>query len=478
MRQFHIQHGREIDEFECCETQENSNAKKGFMKSQHGFEIKVMRNIRKFNQILGFYMPSMFHLHVHTESNITNWKAWDDETQCTFLHEYIHFLQDISTVMGLYNIYVLGECLADVVNQVYQMNDSEITVPIQLIPSTNNVYNNSIVNTVVAGSFNLPDGVDEDNLMITGKANVIPNIQNMNGKNIDLSMIHVPYQGGGNFLLGNYHISESMAYIGEKIMYGGRPSVIQPSPNYPYDVVRQLAQFYSPKLSNNLPLLFSLCDLSLTFSHAGKILIHFFDQYIKDGCPTDWRAYIVDVISRTNASAVNGVGSYSKALNEIKDLAIESLDKRFKGVNYDDIRRWYYNIINRIVTCRLNNPLFLVDFIQAGELKKNPVFEQLLKNIGTPVLTNDYHHTYFTDKVHGCHLKKRRAQFLQAAGSITYALLDAEFPCDLRYQCKAEGRCIDRDCVRAPWKHARRINPCPYGHLWYGWKLRKKSLKS
>ncbi len=448
------------------------------MKSQHGFEIKVMRNIRKFNQILGFYMPSMFHLHVHTESNITNWKAWDDETQCTFLHEYIHFLQDISTVMGLYNIYVLGECLADVVNQVYQMNDSEITVPIQLIPSTNNVYNNSIVNKVVAGSFNLPDGVDEDNLMITGKANVIPNIQNMNGKNIDLSKIHVPYQGGGNFLLGNYHISESMAYIGEKIMYGGRPSVIQPSPNYPYDVVRQLAQFYSPKLSNNLPLLFSLCDLSLTFSHAGKILIHFFDQYIKDGCPTDWRAYIVDVISRTNASAVNGVGSYSKALNEIKDLAIESLDKRFKGVNYDDIRRWYYNIINRIVTCRLNNPLFLVDFIQAGELKKNPVFEQLLKNIGTPVLTNDYHHTYFTDKVHGCHLKKRRAQFLQAAGSITYALLDAEFPCDLRYQCKAEGRCIDRDCVRAPWKHARRINPCPYGHLWYGWKLRKKSLKS
>lgn len=448
------------------------------MKSQHGFEIKVMRNIRKFNQILGFYMPSMFHLHVHTESNITNWKAWDDETQCTFLHEYIHFLQDISTVMGLYNIYVLGECLADVVNQVYQMNDSEITVPIQLIPSTNNVYNNSRVNKVVAGSFNLPDGVDEDNLMITGKANVIPNIQNMNGKNIDLSMIHVPYQGGGDFLLGNYHISESMAYIGEKIMYGGRPSVIQPSPNYPYDVVRQLAQFYSPKLSNNLPLLFSLCDLSLTFSHAGKILIHFFDQYIKDGCPTDWRAYIVDVISRTNASTVNGVGSYSKALNEIKDLAIESLDKRFKGVNYDDIRRWYYNIINRIVTCRLNNPLFLVDFIQAGELKKNPVFEQLLKNIGTPVLTNDYHHTYFTDKVHGCHLKKRRAQFLQAAGSITYALLDAEFPCDLRYQCKAEGRCIDRDCVRAPWKHARRINPCPYGHLWYGWKLRKKSLKS
>ena len=435
-----------------------------------------MRNTRRYNTTLGFYMPSMFHLHVHTENDIANWKTWDDETQCTFLHEYIHFMQDISTVMGLYNIYVLGECLADVVNRVYQTKDSEIRVPIQLVPGTNNVYNNSMVNEEVAGTFNLPDGVDEDNLVITGKANVIPNIQNMNGKKIDLSMIQVPYQGGGDFMLGNYHISESMAYIGEEIMYGGTPDVVQPSPNYPYDVVRQLAYFYSPKLSNNLPLLFSLCDLSLTFSHAGKALIHFFDQYIKDGCPTDWRTYIVDVISRTKASAVNGVSTYSKALNDIKDLAIISLDKRFKGFNYEDIRRWYYNIINRIMNCRLQNPLFMVDFIQAGELKTNPRFEQFQKYIGTPVLTNNNHHTYFTDKVHGCHLKKRRAQFLQAAGSITYALLDAEFPCDLRYQCKAEGRCIDRDCVRAPWKHARMINPCPYGNLWYGWKLRKKTL--
>lgn len=78
-----------------------------------------------------------------------------------------------------------------------------------------------MVNEEVAGTFNLPDGVDEDNLVITGKANVTPNIQNLNGEKIDLSKIQVSYQGGGDFMLGNYHISESMAYIGEEIMYGG-----------------------------------------------------------------------------------------------------------------------------------------------------------------------------------------------------------------------------------------------------------------
>lgn len=435
-----------------------------------------MRNTRRYNTTLGFYMPSMFHLHVHTESDITNWKEWDDQTLCTFLHEYIHFLQDISTVMGLYNIYVLGECLADVVNRIYQISDIDIVVPIPLIPGPNNVYNNSTVNEVVAGTINLPVGVDEDNLILTGKATVSHNIQNMNGKRLDLYEIHIPYQGGGDFLLGNYHICESMAYIGEQILYGAMPGVVQPSPNYPYDVVRQLAMFYSPVLGNNLPLLFSLCDLSLTFSHAGMALIHFFEQYINDGSPSDWRDYIIDVLIRTKASSTNGTKSYSNAINEIKDLAIVSLDKRFKGFDYDDIRRWYYTIINRIVHYRLRNPLFMVDFIQEGELRKNKTFEQLLKYIGTPVLTNDYYHTFFTNNVHGCHLKKRRAQFLQAAGSITSALLDAYFPCDLRYQCKAEGRCIDRNCVRAPWKHARKINACPYGHLWYGWKLKSKTL--
>lgn len=435
-----------------------------------------MRNIRRYNMTLGFYMPSMFHLHVNTNNDIGNWRMWDDETRCTFLHEYIHFLQDISTVMGLYNIYVLGECLSDVVNRVYKTRDCEIAVPMQLTPGTNNVFNNYTVNEKVVGTFNLPNGVDENNLMITGMAYVIPNNQEMNGSLIDLSQIRVPYQGGGYFLLGNYHISESMAYIGEEIMYGGMNGVVQPSPNYPYDVVRQLAHFYSPQLGGNLPLLFSLCDLSLTFSHAGKALIHFFDQFIKAGCPSNWKSFIVNIVRRTKASAVNGVSTYSTALNEIKDLAIVSLDKRFNGFNYDDIRRWYHTIINRIVNYRIKNPLFMIDFIQAGELKTNEKFEQLLKFIGTPVLTNDNYHAFFTDKIFGCSLKKRRAQLLQAAGSITYALLYAEIPCDLRYQCRAEGRCVNRDCVRAPWKHARMICPCPYGNLWYGWKLKSKKL--
>lgn len=83
-----------------------------------------MRHRRRFNLTLGFYMPSLFHLHVHTKKFFKNLWKWDDETFCTFLHEYIHFLQDVSTVSGLHNI-----CLTKIDNRFIPCGLSFPTVP-------------------------------------------------------------------------------------------------------------------------------------------------------------------------------------------------------------------------------------------------------------------------------------------------------------------------------------------------------------
>ena len=436
-----------------------------------------MRSERKFNTVLGFYMPSMFHLHVHTINDFSRWKEWDDTTLCTFLHEYIHFLQDISTVSGLYNIYVLGECLADHVNKIYSMPDGTVNVPLEILPDVNNVLNNKELSELLEGEIEI-NGIDACSFQVTGRAEFSENFLKYNGQVLSVPKVYVPYDGGGCFLLGNYHISESMAYLGEMIVYGNASGVVEPSPNYPYDVVRQLASFYSSQLASNIPLLFSLCDLSLTFSHSGKALIGFFIIYVDKGCPSDWQSFVVDLRNNLKVVGLNSVSSYSDGLCQIRDLAIQSLDKRFNHFTYDDIRRWYYNIICRAIEMRLQNPLFIYDFLSGGELKHNKWFEHLLKGIGTPVISNDLYNSFFTTKVNGCALKKRRAEFLIAAGSITYALGYGYFPCELRKICRAENRCIDKNCVRAPWKHARKVSPCPYGHLWYGWALKNKELES
>lgn len=434
-----------------------------------------MRHKRRYNLTLGFYMPSMFHLHVHTEENFKNWRKWDDETLCTFLHEYIHFLQDVSTVSGLHNIYVMGECLSDRITRIYKMSEKKIKVPLPLVQGPNNVWNNNEVSNAVEGAYDL-DGVDEDTLQVAGKASVNDTLWNLNGQTITMHEVRVPYVGG-DFVLGNIHISESMAYIGEQIVYGGKPGVVQPPPNYPYDVVRQLAHFYSPKLEANLPLLFCICDFALTYNPSGYVLVNMFEHYVNEGCPLDWRKFMLDTIKNVKSRGTTGLVSYADGLRQIKDLAIDSLDKRFNHYTYNDIRQWYNNVINRAVGMRLEFPLFIYDFLSGGELKNNKQFMMLLKGVGIPVLTNDFYKTSFTTKINGCHLKKRRAEYMIAAGSITFALGDGYLPCELRKICRAEHRCVDKNCVRAPWKHARRVNPCPYGHLWYGWALKDRELE-
>ena len=439
-------------------------------------KIGIMRQDRKYNQTLGFYAPNMFLLHVNTDKSIKNWKKWDDKTMCTFLHEYIHFLQDISTVSGLYNIYVFGERLSDMVNQIYHMTDKMVRVPINIVPGPNNVYNNIVLKNKLEGTICLPDGVDKDNLQVSGQATLVDTPLIMNGQHVNMHEVRVPYQRGGYFLLGHYHISESMAYLAENVVYGNMPNVIEASPNYPYDVVRQLACFYSPQLANNLPLLFALCDYSLTFSHSGYALVNVFNHYVAAGQPTDWKRFVLNEKANTRAGGLAGQTTYAEGLLEIKKMAIDSLDKRFNNETYNDIRQWYYNIIGRAIDMRLNYPLLWNDLLEGGELRSNPQFAKLLNGIGLPVMTNNKNKSFFITKVTGCPLKKRRAMYLIAAGSITSALGGGIFRCKLYDICKADCRLVNKKCEQAPWKKARKWFVCPYGHMWYGWGLKEKEL--
>ena len=64
-----------------------------------------------YAKTLGFYEPSLFHIHLAYDVKLDEWKNWPDEVLFTFFHEYIHFLQDLTTTSGLYNIFVLDEYL-------------------------------------------------------------------------------------------------------------------------------------------------------------------------------------------------------------------------------------------------------------------------------------------------------------------------------------------------------------------------------
>lgn len=78
-----------------------------------------------YAKTLGFYEPSLFHIHLAYDVKLDEWKNWPDEVLFTFFHEYIHFLQDLTTTSGLYNIFVLDEWVNDPLADDVQCLDIE-----------------------------------------------------------------------------------------------------------------------------------------------------------------------------------------------------------------------------------------------------------------------------------------------------------------------------------------------------------------
>ena len=54
------------------------------------------------NGLRGFYSNSFFHIYIDGEFNIDVSKVAEQKDKGTALHEYVHYLQNIGTLWGLY----------------------------------------------------------------------------------------------------------------------------------------------------------------------------------------------------------------------------------------------------------------------------------------------------------------------------------------------------------------------------------------
>lgn len=62
----------------------------------------------KLQEIMGTYYPNFLEIYVNTDKAVVLHKLSKKELG-TFFHEWIHFIQDITTSFGCYNAYVYFE---------------------------------------------------------------------------------------------------------------------------------------------------------------------------------------------------------------------------------------------------------------------------------------------------------------------------------------------------------------------------------
>lgn len=420
--------------------------------------------MKQFDTVLGFYIPSFFKLEVKSNIRDFNFKSWPANTQSVFFHEYIHFLQDITTIFGLNNIYAIGDYILYTGNEILKKPQGSFQTP---IPFTGVFYQSSYLSRLSWGT--MPK--DTNSLIASAKPVHTTIFDRVLNRNIDY--YEIQNLNGEKFRLGAVHIMESMAYLGQQIAFGaGQYS----SPNTPYNIVEQIAKTFSPEIANDKVFLFGACDYALAYSIPAKALINAFDYTTIH--IAKFRSNPQDILNdliQAPMSFNNDVVSFNDAIDEIASAATKALDGRYKGFENYNIRTWYRTVIKRAVAQKKKEPFLLTKIVMGGMPSQNDYFRQIFESIGTPLVANSEH-----EIIHKCpkkiSVRKRELLSLWAYQDyfeIVNLGLTKYLGCTLKEYCQEMCLIHTNEKCKEPWTKARKFFPCPFGRLWYNNGLKR-----
>src|ERR1039457_620984 len=98
---------------------------------------------------LGYYEPGFIHLRVNTTEELNDFNKLGENAATakwvsTFLHEYIHFLEDISTTHGLVNFILAVEYLKNANKQVLESQQAEFKIPLKITNTFNSLTKDAL----------------------------------------------------------------------------------------------------------------------------------------------------------------------------------------------------------------------------------------------------------------------------------------------------------------------------------------------
>lgn len=428
--------------------------------------------IRKKNEIIGGYVPAFFEMQVNCPMNNFDLNNLSDKDLSVFFHEYIHFLQDITTTYGLNNIYVYSEYLSSVLNRIYKLNKpSTFDVPYQINDNNDNVLLNKQICDGTLGDSELPDSIHIshiDNIVVDDFVLVsnhnLPNIKQVilclkNDKNEDEF-----------YTFGASVIMENMAYLMERLCFAN--DYIK-SPDYPYTVAEKVSDFYVNGFSKNSEMVLALCDMCLMTSNPAQIYVEVMQGISKGNLKFNKPEDIYDhFYSLTSKSVYGDVFSFIEGFKRMFDKTLTKMKSYI--VNSPMITGDFYDWINKIEEFvnkfRVNDRYYFLRLAKDFSLKTNNCFSSTLNSIGSPIITDKNKQHYFKIPHGNCTIRTD-VEYFKAIGQIIDLFEQGNKPCSLYDWCKTSNVKTNNQCLSEPWKIENDMDLCFYRFLWKHWNL-------
>ena len=420
---------------------------------------------RRLHQTLGYYTPAFFHINVGTNASFSRFSDMDFSV---YLHEYIHFIQDTTTIYGLNNMFVYSEYLRFAIDQVYSSKNKRFDIPI--LPTDENkenVYLNMKIQNLTNG-----DSSEIRKVKAIISINIESEPTGVIGSSVDsIESVFVECiddKDNDYFLsFGALSIMENMAYLMEQMIC----TDYSRSPDYPYSFAEKIVNKIYPEFGMDRLNVLALCDLSLQCSNPGKVFVQYLQEMLSKGwLPTSPEKLYDQIYQRKNSINNSGEITLEQNFIELSNIVKQQTQGYFNDPKFfTDIRNWIEQLLHTAVNLRFKDRYFILNIARGGNVKTNKAFEQLFKEIGTPLISNNTGECtlLYPNQPEGVELG-----YFSAIGQIVSLFESGNCKCALHPICVKHGNDVDKRCQSAPWERCNDMRLCPVALLWRHWKLK------
>ena len=419
--------------------------------------------IRNLNATLGTYYPAFFDLYLNTDKSMEKLSitAMTDVERSAFFHEYIHFLQDVSTTTGLFNIYVINEYFRLVATQYATQNP--FVLPVQLRNDNfGNVQLNQHINLSIFGERReypystvvITKIKQEDKATALSKSKGINRIPT------------IKFESHNEWWeFGYKEIMESMAYILQRLC-----TKAYTSPEYPYLVAEKMAEFINSTFAKSLLNVLALCDVSLMTDQPGAYFVDYIQRITKEGRSIAKPEEIYDDFYSIVGVDCNGIQTSSLAHYTTLYNAAKQALKSYIAIPCirQKLNKWIDMVFDIGYNIRDKYRYFFLELARDGDIMSNKTFNAIFYTIGSPLMHNNKgaygrfpsHPSDYGDV----------SQYLLAILPIVESFNNGKTECYMKPFCISSGRKTDDRC-KTPWLKKCELRLCPVATIWKHRKL-------
>lgn len=328
------------------------------------------------------YFPTFLYCNVSTNETLRFLmeRPLSEETEAAFFHEYIHYLQDVTTMSG----YVSIEVVVDQMKYIYYLANKrkKAILPIDLGNVRQfNLMPNKVDYIVNRGDYkkqiNGADCTITEVIDFSLKATTCflnPRVPHQVSVNAVLTF----KDSKGNLLeynVGDYAISESMAYMMENYLY---KEVLQPPPDCPYRVVEKVVDTLYPFI-DTIDQKVALCDVALMHPFPGYALYNILEKMKNTKSKVSVASIYLIGLSQ-DITRKSGIKSYWSAFEQTNKTSLKQLCDYFVIPQYWQKEIDALSVVFRnAFLLRYKRMPFMIDILNGGKLFINRPLKKILK---------------------------------------------------------------------------------------------------